>query len=393
MQSIACISKYLGLVNNLVSNRRSVEIVLKYGSETQKCIFDECLKSEESAIRSFVNIREEQSVKTTHALVRDERDLVKRILAELHDKYLNKDTSCIRSDTPEESISTVVINHGVSPSVPTLIRHDRAPSVRNKEAMVQPKEWVSTANGVSKAIRCDPEEHSPSTYVVSIKPVMIGTVKKHSEQDISIPGQSWQTCSHNGSMVFSNGDTIFLDKANKIVKLFTADLKYVCHMVLDAVPVVDISQITENRFGVATVTSIVVCNISNKSIQKMHYGLFKSCDQVISFCKFGDNLAVLQKHGYVYGNSFIDMRTIREHRIVGSINKFYDQSGKSINLKEPSYLGLTADKNLFIAQRSQLSAFDTQGKQVKTEKNDKWKKLYPSLLSIKMFIYVTRNPA
>ena len=285
MQSIECVSKHIDLVNNLDSNRRLVEIVLKYGSETQKCIFDECLKSEESAIRSFVNIREEQSVKTTHTLVRDERDLVKGILAELHDKYLNKDTSCIRSDTPEESISTDVINRGVSPSVPTLIRHDRAPSVRNKEAMVQPKEWVSTANGDSKANRCDSEEHSPSTYVASIKPVMIGTVKKHSEHDISIPGQSWQTCSHNGTMVFSNGDTIFLDKANKIVKSFTADLKYVCHIVLDAVPV-DISQITEDRFGVATATSIVVCNISDKSIHKMHDVLFKSCDQVISFCKF-----------------------------------------------------------------------------------------------------------
>ena len=386
LQSIACVSKYLGLVNNLVSNRRLVEIVLKYGSETQKCIFDECFKSEESVIRSFVNIREEQSVKTTHVLVRDERDLVKRILAELRDKYLNKDTSCIRSDKPDESISAVVINRGVSPSVPTVIRHDPAPSVRNIDVMVQPKDWVSQANEDSKTKLDDAVKCSPSTYVANYKHDRTENVKKHSEHDISITGQSWQKCSHNGSMVFSNGEMIFLDKANKIVKLFTADFKYVCHILLDTEPF-DISHVTADRFGVATATSIVVCIKSNKSIQKIHDVLFKSCDQVISFCKFGDNLAILQKHGYVHGDSFIDIRTIRENRIVGSINKFYDQSGKSINLKEPSYLGLTADKNLFIAQRSQLSAFDTQGKQVKTEKNDKWKKIV-SIVAINQDVYI-----
>ena len=110
-------------------------------------------------------------------------------------------------------------------------------------------------------------------------------------------------------------------------------------------------------------------------------------DCVVRVQRFSSVLAVLQKHGYVPGDSFIDMRTIREHRIVGSINKFYDQSGKSINLKEPSSLGLTADKNLMIAQRSQLSAFDTQGKQVKTEKNDKWKKIV-SIVAINQDVYL-----
>ena len=135
------------------------------------------------------------------------------------------------------------------------------------------------------------------------------SAQKISEVDISIPGGPNRISSHTGCVLLKNGNVIFLDHTNQIVKMMDTKLRYKCHVSLKHEPI-DVSLIKSDMIAVATsyAVSVFVAS-SGPKLMKLNDFLFKGIHVLLSICNYGSNLVILQKYKHDNKNIFLQVRT------------------------------------------------------------------------------------
>ena len=214
---------------------------------------------------------------------------------------------------------------------------------------------------------------TPTAYDGCVSSLCMPTCSTHklSDVDISIPGGSSKVSSHTGCVLLKNGDVIFLDRTNRIVKMMDSKLRYKCHVTLKHGPV-DVLKINTDRIAVATPYSVPVFVVSGSKLQMVSDFLFKYIHVLLSICDYGDDFAILQTYSNERTRNFIQVRTTG-NKIVRDVTSFTDVSSKPIQFRKPSLIRSTPAKHFVICDDTKVRKIDRHGKCIQTFTQDNLK--------------------
>ena len=165
---------------------------------------------------------------------------------------------------------------------------------------------------------------------------------KVAEHDISIAGFS-SSCSHSGSVLLPNGNMVFIDRNNKLVKVITPAFKIAYYKALDETPV-DICSSGENKIAVALDKSIIEIEVADSPSSKS----FPTKNKVRSICKVGDNLAILFEDSSPEDNSYFIQLRSNTNRIVNTVDSFKNVYGKVDKFKRANLIRSRSEEELVV---------------------------------------------
>ena len=219
------------------------------------------------------------------------------------------------------------------------------PGVSSDEPQNEPQKVASLPDSRTSAAACSSEQQTlpfqPSTYAL-----LKMKAHKVAEHDISISG-FLSSCCHTGSVLLPNGNMVFIDKNNKLLKVITPAFKIAYLKVLVETPV-DICSRGENKIAVALDKSIIEIEVADNPTSK----ILSTKNKVRSICQVGDNLAILFEDSSTEDNScFIEIRS-NSNRIVKTIDSFKNVVRKVEKLKSAKLIRSHSEDELLVCTRS-----------------------------------------
>ena len=98
--------------------------------------------------------------------------------------------------------------------------------------------------------------------------------------------------SHIGSIIFADGDMVFLDKSNRVVKLVNPKFEVIDYVVLEEEPV-DIAFIGNGEFAVASSDTVAIYYIHENDPRIIFRSSHKMEKSIKSLCMLGDNFLIM----------------------------------------------------------------------------------------------------
>lgn len=263
-----------------------------------------------------------------------------------------------------KTASPVVVGHNAKyDSIKSTVNASRVKDTVRLDSMKLSTEQVSVTDTVkSYSAKNVVNENAVEEKKPSLKlsfSLIHCPIQKCSEYNIAIPGKTFTTCFHNGVVCLQNGDLIFIDKANRIIKLLTADFQYKTHQVMQESPL-DIALLGEDTVGVATSTAIIIYETSYSEIRCKN--VFQTMDSLISLCTVGEDLALLETAALMtYPISYIQIKS-KQDRIIKEIDNFTNSAGDEIYLDRPNLIRSRSDTELVVCEPDHMVVFGKSGK-------------------------------
>ena len=98
--------------------------------------------------------------------------------------------------------------------------------------------------------------------------------------------------SHIGSYIFADGDMVFVDKSNRVVKLVNSKFEVIDYITLRAEPT-DFTFIGNGEFAIALNNTVAVYYIHENDSKIRFRSLYKTVKTIKALCMLGDNFLIL----------------------------------------------------------------------------------------------------
>ena len=344
----------IGAIDILHKANDFVDTIQQHNLNKQQAIYLKSLYNEVEKIKQLLNKLTLEQNNETVDLVRNNLIKLKTMVSEWMDKVANLELkikyqhsnacSLPNNGSSDKGISTAM--HKQNISIDCSTEKEKESGDKQKHAA------VTKSKGPEICLTLV----DMSTY----------RAQKLSDVNISIPGGTNAVCSHTGCVLLKNGNVVFLDHTNRLVKMLDAKLRYRCHITLKHGPV-DVLIMQTDRIAVSTSYAVSCFGFSSTKLQKLYEFLFKECNILLSICAHGDNLAILQKYKYDSTRNFIQVRTTG-NKIVRDISTFTDMSLKPFKFSKPSMIRSTRalEKDIVICDETKLLKINKHGKRIAT---------------------------
>ena len=322
-----------GLVEKLNKMIDLIKTSQNYGSDIQKTLVCSQVKDEEATINHYLAKQSAGSTKFLREFLRYETDAMKKtIQRDISDKIGNL---CLTCTTPEQELQQANCSEDTMSDSCEL----SAANSMNEKAYLIGIPFIETARKQVRAKR---------SFFKRI-------VRKIGEHDLSVESTSL-VCTHNGLLVMDNGNLIFIDSNNRLLKMANQSFKILCHKSFDETPL-DICRQGDWRVAVATKHAIDIICVTKQT----EFGpcrLFFHKDEVRSICPVGNGLAVLcitKEKKY-----YIEMRD-NEHNITKNISKFISLGGHDVRLNQPNFIRSNDENELIVCEAKRIVAYTLGG--------------------------------
>ena len=348
------IAQCIGAIDILRKAKDFVDIIQQHNLNKQQAIYLKSLNNEAEKIKQLLYKLTLEKNDETVDLIRDNLIERKTMISEWMDKVGNLEL-------------TVKDQHNDACSFPKDGSSDKGiPTAMHKQNIsIDFSTEKEKESSVKQKLAAITKSKGPEKYLTSLD-VSTYRAQKLSDVNIKIPGGSNAVCSHTECVLLKNGNVIFLDHTNRLVKMLDAKLRYRCHVTLKHGPV-DVLIMQMDRIAVSTSYAISVFVFSSTKLQKLNDFLFKEYHILLSICTHGDNLAILQKYKSDDKTNFIQVRTTG-NKIVRDIASFTDMFSKPFKFSKPSMIRSTRalEKDIVICDETKLLKNNKHGKRIAT---------------------------
>ena len=181
-------------------------------------------------------------------------------------------------------------------------------------------------------------------------------VRKTAEYDISIPSLSDKPACHCAAVILDDGNMVFIDKNNKLLKYVSSEFKVKFYEKLQTEPK-DITYVNE-KLVVATSNEVIMFIIDVENGQFLKSEHHKTDDALVSVCGANDTLVLLYSTNKY---SFIQLRDMRG-QITRTIDFFVNEFGRPCELKNSRLLRSCGENRYMICQEKSVKCFGEDGK-------------------------------
>ena len=155
--------------------------------------------------------------------------------------------------------------------------------------------------------------------------------------------------SHIGSIIFADGDMVFLDKSNRVVKLVNPKFEVIDYVVLEEEPV-DIAFIGNGEFAVASSDTVAIYYIHENDTRIIFRSSHKMEKSIKSLCMLGDNFLIMSDVS-VDGTSKV---------VAQEFNKQFEFQREIENLRG-SFVGSRNSDDIVVGTRDYVNIFNRNG--------------------------------
>ena len=185
-----------------------------------------------------------------------------------------------------------------------------------------------------------------------------GDIQKIGERDISVQICSSKPCIHNGSILLKDGNMVFTDRKNRLLKLVTRSFMVQCYESMKDKPR-DLCALENGKIAVATSQSISVFQIRATIAE---CGFFPLKDVMVSVCLIrGDFALLLAKYNEETVENSIEFRN-REFKTVGKIDIF-ESFKKEMHLTNAKQIRSRSDNEVIVCTPKKVMSFNREGQQ------------------------------
>ena len=297
------VAECLTITENLNQMSEVTNLVLKYGSPIQNAIVYNQLSDNVIKVNNFIKAQEDNCSAFPSEYLHCEIEAMKQSIKEV---YKNLENICTTETKQLADSASALLS-----SNDDLMDKNSLDSI-NRNTDDENVETCSNASALALVAK--------STYMKETLSLFKRSVRKIGEHDISLPRVSAAVCNHNGSLLLDNGNMIFIDRSNRIMKMVSPDFKLICHTKFYEMPL-DVCSRGKSEIIVAMSNAFcVVSVISNKDFQQREYIMMK--DEILSICSVGNNVAILYASQFDDDQQFYIAITDNNHNPIETVDYF-----------------------------------------------------------------------
>lgn len=318
------------------------ELVSKYNLKTHSLILDDSIAQNLIKITNFLTETTNKEFNFNEFFKEEMHELPSMFMHNILDKIGSFSTSTkpaplLSANRPEQRSSVRTFNL------------DTNESVSKVEATGDPIS-VQTESAGCKA--------TSSMKTRSRRPLFVCTARATNEFDLSVACFSKKMCSHSRSLVLENGNMIFVDKNNKLLKYVASEFKVKGYVNIKEEPK-DVAFISENLV-VATSTEILMY-----AIDKVYaFNPLKTCKtnaDLVSVSSIDNNLALLYSRSMeCNAEDFIQVRN-KNGSIIRHIDCLRNKFGQRFTLRKPQLLRVRDKSKYIICEQKAVKCFNAFG--------------------------------
>ena len=266
------LQKLLIANDKLTQADKVVKVTEKYGSEVPTALLEDWFEDVRKEAKRVAQAEKEISLSVLEAIVCNEAKVLKAVI---QDQILNKlkEISATRNSTESQSVAQTSVSN----------RRE----MRSVESKYYELPSVNKSDDEAEAVDSDSESDEPID--LENESLMNCDIDQIGQYDISISTHASKPCCHNGSLFLPNGNMIFIDKENQLIKVVTEDFHIKCYKLLEDVPL-DVCFLKNNKIAVATFSSVTILDVASKLEEPLLQSMTKT---VHSLCPLKDEVWML----------------------------------------------------------------------------------------------------